>query len=77
MERILIIEDDPLLQEELKHLLEGAGYAASSVEDFSRALEQVRASGADLILLDIGLPGQDGYRLCTAIRRFSQVPSCS
>ena len=74
MNRILIIEDDALIQEELATLLSNQGYTATSVTDFRDVTRQVREISPDLILLDISLPGQDGYQLCTAIRSFSTVP---
>lgn len=74
MDRILIIEDDALIQEELATLLSNQGYRACCVTDFRDVSRQVREASPDLILLDVNLPGQDGYRLCTAIRSFSTVP---
>ncbi|MCI9232559.1 MAG: response regulator, partial [Lachnospiraceae bacterium] len=70
MDRILIIEDDSLIREELETFLSNQGYTAASVTDFRDVARQVREISPDLILLDISLPGQDGYQLCTAIRSF-------
>lgn len=72
--RILLIEDDPLIREELQLLLLNAGYNVDMVTDFADPLEQVRSFSPDLILLDINLPGQDGYALCSSIRSFSATP---
>ncbi|MDE6386678.1 MAG: response regulator transcription factor [Lachnospiraceae bacterium] len=72
--KILLIEDDPLIREELHILLSNAGYTVDSVTDFGTPLNQVRSFSPDLILLDINLPGQDGYALCTSIRSFSATP---
>lgn len=72
--KILLIEDDPLIREELHTLLSNAGYTVDSVIDFDTPLEHVRSFSPDLILLDINLPGQDGYTLCTSIRSFSSTP---
>ncbi len=74
MDRILIIEDDALIREELAALLANQGYGVRSVTDFQDVPRQVRELSPDLILLDINLPGQDGYQVCTAIRSFSAVP---
>ncbi len=74
MNRILIIEDDALIQEELATLLSNQGYRVCCVTDFRDVPRQVGEASPDLILLDVNLPGQDGYRLCTAIRSFSTVP---
>ena len=72
--KILLIEDDSLIREELRTLLSNTGYTVDSVTDFDTPIEHVRSFSPDLILLDINLPGQDGYALCTSIRSFSTVP---
>lgn len=72
--KILIIEDDILIQSELQTLLVGNGYEVTSVSFFSRAVEQVKEQEPHLILLDIKLPGESGFSLCSRIRGFSQVP---
>lgn len=73
-QKILIIEDEELIREELKTLLANAGYRIDCIVDFSETLNSIRLVSPDLILLDINLPGQDGYHLCTLIRSFSDVP---
>ena len=72
--RILIIEDDIVIQTQLKNLLIGNGYEAEAVNDFPVSMEQVKASQPHLILLDIKLPGNDGFSVCSQIRAFSNVP---
>ena len=72
--RILLIEDDPLIREELQLLLSNVGYTVDTVTDFADPIDQVRSLSPDLILLDINLPGQDGYTLCSSIRSFSATP---
>jgi len=74
MRRILIVEDEKLIREELDTLLSNAGFAVTCVTDFANTLAHVREEAPDLILLDIYLPGQNGYSLCAAIRQFSDVP---
>ena len=74
MKRILLIEDDTALRNELEILLRNAGYEAVSVTDFSDTLRQMKGSGADLILLDINLPGTDGETLLRELRRVSDTP---
>lgn len=73
-QKILIIEDEELIRDELKTLLSNAGYRVDCVADFDRPLSCVKLGAPDLILLDVNLPGQDGFRLCTSIRSFSQTP---
>ena len=72
--RILIIEDDIVIQTQLKNLLTGNGYEAEAVNDFPVSMEQVKAFFPHLILLDIKLPGCDGFSVCSQIRTFSNVP---
>lgn len=72
--RIFIIEDDSVIREELARFFEKYGYDCETTEDFRHADAQALASGADLILLDVGLPFQDGYQICRRIRARSAVP---
>ena len=72
--RILIIEDDVAIQTQLKNLLTGNGYEAGSINEFPVAMEQVKSFQPNLILLDIKLPGSDGFSVCSQIRTFSNVP---
>lgn len=74
MQKIMIIEDDPLIREELSLLLENEGYGVVSVTDFTDIPEQIRDCAPDLLLLDLGLPGQDGLTLCSRIRKSSALP---
>ena len=73
-EKILIIEDDPLIRNELKTLLQSNGYEAAAPEDFSDVIDRIKAEQPHLILLDIKLPGTNGFSLCTEVRTFSEVP---
>lgn len=72
--RILIIEDDSVIQTQLRNLLAGNGYEVETINDFPVAMEQVESFGPHLILLDIKLPGNDGFTVCSQIRTFSNVP---
>lgn len=74
MQTILIVEDDPVIREELQLLLKNEGYRALALEEFTDLPGQVRAQNADLLLLDLGLPGRDGLSLCADIRRESAMP---
>lgn len=74
MQKILIIEDDPTIRDELALLLENEGYKSVPVTDFNGILDQAVQEHPNLILLDIGLPGQDGFSLCTALRKAVPVP---
>ena len=72
--RIFIIEDEPAIREELTQLLEKYGYQCASSSDFHCIAKTALSSGADLILLDINLPYQDGFQVCREIRQKSNLP---
>lgn len=74
MKRILIVEDDAAILAELKELLQNAGYQAEEMKDFAHAAETIAAANADLLLLDINLPGLNGELLLREIRKTSQIP---
>lgn len=74
MQKIMIIEDDPAVRDELALLLDSEGYQVFPVADFSGVPEQAGRAGPDLILLDLGLPGRDGFSLCADIRKRSGAP---
>lgn len=74
MQKIMIIEDDPAIRDELVLILTNEGYSALAITDFLQVLEQIRNSNPDLILLDLGLPNRDGFSLCADIHKVSNVP---
>ncbi|MEO6920690.1 MAG: response regulator [Collimonas sp.] len=71
---ILIVEDEPKMAKLLQTYLTAAGYESRWISDGNQALPQVRSKMPDLILLDIMLPGCDGWQICRALREFSDVP---
>jgi len=74
MTRILIVDDEPSLSEPLAYLLGREGYETSVAEDGPAALAEFERTGADLILLDLMLPGLPGTEVCREIRQRSSVP---
>ena len=74
MKRIMIIEDERALRQELSVLLENSGYETVCVTEFDNVPDQMLASGADLVLMDITLPGQNGEDLLQSFRRRSDTP---
>lgn len=74
MQKIMIIEDDPAIRDELVLILTNEGYSALAITDFLQVLEQIRNSKPDLILLDLGLPNRDGFSLCADIHKIANVP---
>lgn len=74
MFRILIVEDDPDIQELLQAYLSEEGYDTISALDGEEALEKFHAGQIDLVLLDVMLPKLNGYDVCRAIRAESDTP---
>ncbi|MCC8022361.1 MAG: response regulator transcription factor [Clostridiales bacterium] len=74
MYQILIVEDEAEIREELAALLRYHGYGTTALTEFSDVAGQVRGAQPDLVLLDVNLPGKNGYHWCREIRSFSQVP---
>jgi DNA-binding response OmpR family regulator len=66
--RVLIVEDDQNLAETIKSGLEESGYAVDWVSDGFSGLDMVSAYAYDVIILDIMLPGMDGFTICQKIR---------
>lgn len=74
MTRILIVEDEPSLSEPLAFLLGREGYESAIAADGRAALAEFDRNGADLVLLDLMLPGLSGTEVCREIRNRSSVP---
>ncbi|MCR2784052.1 MULTISPECIES: response regulator transcription factor [unclassified Microbacterium] len=74
MTRVLIVEDEPDLADPLAYLLRREGFEVDIAEDGHRALELFQANGADIVLLDLMLPGIPGTEVCRQIRTTSAVP---
>ena len=74
MKKILIVEDDTSISEELKNLLDNAGYNGVILKDFENSYEEIKRENPDLILLDINIPKLNGEMLLQKIRKESDVP---
>ena len=74
MSRILIVEDEKSFSESLAFLLGREGYEVDIAEDGLEAISKFEKTGADLILLDLMLPGLNGTEVCRQIRNVSNVP---
>ena len=72
--KILIVEDDSSMQEELKDLLENASYDALILNDFLHAKEYILKTNPDLVLLDVNIPYLNGELLLKELRKESSVP---
>ena len=69
MARILVVEDDPDIAELLVHYLQKAGHNTDRLSAGSDVLPRLRVAPADLVVLDVMLPGMDGMAVCDALRR--------
>jgi DNA-binding response OmpR family regulator len=66
--RILVVEDEESLLKLESILFTSKGYAVTGVRDGKSALEAIAADRPDLVVLDVMLPGQDGFEVCRAIK---------
>jgi DNA-binding response OmpR family regulator len=74
MSRILIVEDDERIRSSMRLALEEEGYAVDDVGSGEEAIEHFTAEAYELVLIDLMLPGIDGFEACRALRRQSTVP---
>lgn len=72
--KIFVVEDETEICKELSVLLQKYGYAYESSTDFAHITDHILKAEADLVLLDINLPYQDGYTICREIRKHSDIP---
>ena len=72
--KILVVDDEQAVRESLRRSLRFNGYEVLTANDGLEAVETVRAENPELLILDIMMPGDDGFTLCQQIRRDSQVP---
>jgi DNA-binding response OmpR family regulator len=74
MPNILVVEDDTSLRETLAYNLKREEYAVQAVGDGKLALEAARKAHPDLVLLDLMLPGIDGFEVCRILRQEMNIP---
>lgn len=74
MKKIAIVEDDQVISGQLADFLMNNGYECSGVTDYANCVEQILAAGADMVLLDLTLPGADGTAILKKVRQNSEVP---
>jgi CheY-like chemotaxis protein len=73
--RVLVVDDNVDAAEMLSDLVASWGHEVTSVSESSRALDELSRTKADVVLLDIGMPGMDGHELARAIKRSGPVPA--
>lgn len=74
MKKMLIVDDDAHIRNLVKVYAELDGFECSEAENANQALESVSGSDYDILILDIMMPGRDGYEILAEIRKYSQVP---
>ena len=74
MQKILIVEDDEKLRNELEIFLNNNGYESISLKTFENTLNDILEINPKLLLLDINLPGADGEYICKELRKKSNIP---
>lgn len=74
MANVLIVDDDPRIRELLRLYVSRDGHRVAFAEDGAQALAAAAASAPDLVLLDVMLPGLDGFEVCRRLREESDVP---
>jgi DNA-binding response OmpR family regulator len=73
MNRVLVVDDDPGIVKLVRAYLEQAGFAVSVAYDGKKAMQIARHERPDLVILDLMLPEMDGYDVCRALRKESEV----
>ena len=74
MESILVVEDEKRIRDIVRDYFSAHGLACDLARDGAEALDLLRDHDYDAIVLDIFMPGLDGFQVCAAVRRSSQVP---
>lgn len=72
--RVLVVDDDARILSMMRRVLQLDGYEVELAADGDQALDLMRRVGADLVILDLMLPGRDGFDICRTLRQESSVP---
>src|SRR6476659_4224280 len=72
--KVLVVEDDPRISDVLEYALKAEGHDVEKAQRGREAIEMAKRSAPALIFLDVGLPDIDGFEVCRAVRKFSDVP---
>jgi len=71
---VLLVDDDDGIRTSLRFALEDQGYRVREATDGETALERIREQSPDVVVLDLMLPGMDGFECCRQLRRLSDIP---
>jgi DNA-binding response OmpR family regulator len=72
--KVLTIDDDPAMTELLTLLLKTHGYKALTANTGEDGIEMIRKDSPDVVILDLMMPGMDGWQVCKKVRAFSNIP---
>ena len=72
--KIMVVDDDPNIRELVRLYLEKEGFEVTCAERGDEAVKMFRASPPNLMLLDVMLPGMDGWQVCRGVRKISNIP---
>ncbi len=72
--KVLTIDDDPALTELLTLLLRSRGHDAYMANSGEEGIRLIREISPDVVILDLMMPGMDGWQVCASVRSFSKVP---
>jgi DNA-binding response OmpR family regulator len=72
--KLLIIDDNPSITDMLELVLPPEGFEVTTVNSGNEGIELTKALNPDVVILDLMMPGIDGWRVCKEIRAFSEVP---
>ena len=74
MARVLVVDDEKLIVKGIRFSLEQDGYEVDCAYDGDEAIARAKEREYDVVLLDVMLPGHDGFEVCQTIREFSEMP---
>jgi two-component system response regulator MprA len=72
--RVLVVDDDPHMLSMMRRVLEVDGYSVAVADEGDAALDLLRREAIDLLILDVMLPGSNGFEVCRTVRRENAVP---
>ena len=72
--KIMVVDDDPNIRELVRLYLEKEGFEVTCAERGDEAVKMFRATPPNLMLLDVMLPGMDGWQVCREVRKISNIP---
>jgi len=72
--KILAIDDDPAMTELLTLLLKPQGFDVRTANTGEEGMAVIRSDQPDVVILDLMMPGMDGWQVCAEVRKFSKVP---